>query len=183
MLVSYDDRGIVTDFGALEVQAVYISGNIRRAFSHYMENPVERAAMDWSKQTGYPRPDYLSSSRKRLLPQLLYKGAILHAWGKKQVVALHEAFYRELPDLPEVAKEEAEIAWMLYDLDRDATSNRYGLRRSRTVFTKYTPALDRISNPQVGKIEDFVAKLQAKLDDKLEGEAPDTRTLLEDPLT
>jgi hypothetical protein len=29
VLCAYDDRGRVTDFGALEVQAVYISGNVR----------------------------------------------------------------------------------------------------------------------------------------------------------
>ena len=32
VLVAYDERGHVTDFGALEVQAVYISGNIRNPF-------------------------------------------------------------------------------------------------------------------------------------------------------
>ena len=29
-------------------------------------------------------PDYLSSSRKRLVPQLIYKGSILKAWGKNR---------------------------------------------------------------------------------------------------
>jgi len=36
----------------------------------------------------YPRPDYLSSSRKRLAPQLIFKGGIINAWGKKTAVAL-----------------------------------------------------------------------------------------------
>ena len=34
VLVSYDDRGKVTDFGALEVQAVYISGNVQIGRAH-----------------------------------------------------------------------------------------------------------------------------------------------------
>ena len=32
VLVAYDDNGKVLEFGALEVQAVYISGNIRKPF-------------------------------------------------------------------------------------------------------------------------------------------------------
>lgn len=83
VLVAYDGKGKIYDFGALEVQAVYISGNVREPFECYMKNPKVRAKMDWSTQPNYPRPDYLSSSRKRLAPQLLFKGGILHSWGKK----------------------------------------------------------------------------------------------------
>jgi Restriction endonuclease NotI len=39
VLVAYDDRGRIVDFGSLEVQAVYISGNVRKAFEYYMEDP------------------------------------------------------------------------------------------------------------------------------------------------
>jgi len=38
-----------------------------------MENPEKRIDMDWTKQRHYPRPDYLSSSRKRLAPNLFIK--------------------------------------------------------------------------------------------------------------
>jgi hypothetical protein len=91
VLVAYDDRGRVTNFGALEVQAVYISGNVRRPFEHYMADRAGRKSMVWTLTR--VRPDYLSSSRKRLVPQMFYKGRILQAWGKKSVVVLHEGFY------------------------------------------------------------------------------------------
>nr|WP_199245429.1 NotI family restriction endonuclease [[Phormidium] sp. ETS-05] len=39
VIVAYDDRGRIIDFGALEVQGVYISGNVRLPFEYYMENP------------------------------------------------------------------------------------------------------------------------------------------------
>lgn len=84
VLCAYNEHGRVFDFGALEVQAVYISGNVRNPFEHYMEAPEQRASMDWTAQPNYPRPDFLSSSRKRLAPQLLFKGGILHAWKKKE---------------------------------------------------------------------------------------------------
>ena len=44
--------------------------------------------MDWTSQPNYPRPDFLSSSRKRLAPQLMFKGGILNYWEKKMAVAL-----------------------------------------------------------------------------------------------
>ncbi len=83
VLAAYDDNGRVHDFGALEIQAVYISGNVREPFEYFMKDPQSRASMNWSKEHNQPRPDYLSSSRKRLVPQLLFKGGILHNWKKK----------------------------------------------------------------------------------------------------
>jgi hypothetical protein len=39
VLATHDDEGKVTDFGALEVQAVYISGNVRKPLKYYMKDP------------------------------------------------------------------------------------------------------------------------------------------------
>ncbi len=62
VLVSYDDRGRVIDFGAVEIQAVYISGNVRKPFETYMSNPQDWENIDWSRLADYyPTPDYLSS--------------------------------------------------------------------------------------------------------------------------
>ena len=72
-------------------------------FEYYMEDPQGHAQMDWSDQPNYPRPDYLSSSRKRLAPQLLFKGGILNSWRKKSAVALDKSF-DTLPRLTEVPK-------------------------------------------------------------------------------
>jgi len=43
VLVAYDDKGKVYDFGALEIQAVYISGNVREPFEYFMKDPKGRA--------------------------------------------------------------------------------------------------------------------------------------------
>ena len=177
VLVSYDDRGKVLDFGALEVQAVYISGNGRNPFAHYMENPHARTAMDWTGQEKYPNPDYLSSSRKRLAPQLIFKGGIIKAWGKKAVVALNAGFFNTLPTLEEVEPARADIAWMVYDLRHDATHNVYALERCKAVYTRFDTALSKITVSEPGNVQDFVTLLQNKLDEKLEGEPPDVSTL------
>ncbi len=172
VLVSYDQTGRITDFGALEVQAVYISGNIRRAFEYYMEDPANRADMDWTGKPNYPRPDFLSSSRKRLAPQLIYKGGILKSWNKKTAVALDKGFFATLPNLPQVKPEAADMAWLIYDLVPDNTQSRYRLTRHSTVYTTFEESLDQITKPQAGNPQEFMEHLQLKLNEKLNGSAP-----------
>ena len=178
VLVEYDSAGKVVDFGALEIQAVYISGNVRRPFAFYMEAPASHANMDWTGQVNYPRPDYLSSSRKRLAPQLLYKGGILNAWNKKIGVALDKGLFDTLPPLEESEPQQADIAWLVYDLQLDQAQNRYSLVRHRTVYTTFDKALEQITRSEPGNVDTFVQHLQGKLDEKLEsGNPPDTQTI------
>jgi hypothetical protein len=177
VLVAYDSAGKVTDFGALEIQAVYISGNVRRPFERYMQKPEEHADMDWRKEISYPRPDYLSSSRKRLVPQLLYKGGILNAWKKKVAVAFDEGFFSTLPNLKSVKPEQADIVWLIYKLALNKNEKLYSLKKVKTVYTRFNESLDRIIRPEVGSPDDFIEKLQEKLDEKLEGNPPETNTI------
>lgn len=179
VLVAYDDRGQVLDFGALEVQAVYISGNVRRPYEHFMHDRAGYRSAGMSQRTTPPRPDYLSSSRKRLVPQLLYKGGILAAWNKRQAVALQRSFFESLPPLPTVSPEEANVAWIIYDLVLDPSRNEYDLSLVQTVFTRFGAILDQIATPAPGPVGDFISDLQEKLDQKFEegGTAPDTTTL------
>lgn len=170
VLVAYDKKGKVFDFGALEIQAVYISGNVRDPFEHYMKNPKANAQMDWRDQPNFPRPDYLSSSRKRLAPQLLFKGGILHSWQKKTVVALNKSFFETLPPLKKVSRSKAEIAWFIYDLKlvKEGGQDRYKLTKVDEVFTEFQPALISITTAIPGKVDVFIKLLQEKLDEQLE---------------
>ena len=178
VLVSYDDKGRVVDFGSLEVQAVYISGNIRNPFEHYMKNPKRHSNMDWTKRQNYPRPDYLSSSRKRLAPQLIYKGGILKTWGKKAAVALNKGFYDTLPPLNPVPKADADIAWLVYDLKPDAVTAPYHIVQEDVIYTKFKESLLTITRSEAGKVGDFIGRLQDKIDRKLDNNIPpDTETI------
>lgn len=182
VLVSYDDSGRVLDFGALEVQAVYISGNVRDPFEHFMQNPGTRAEMDWSQEVNYPRPDFLSSSRKRLAPQLLFKGGILNTWRKRSAVALSKGFFETLPKLKRAKREAADIAWLIYELSPEIDKGRiirYQLEKVDEVFTEFAPALASITTPIPGKVGDFMKRLQEKLDEKLEN--PPTNKTIETP--
>lgn len=183
VLVAYDGNGKVYDFGSVEIQAVYISGNVREPFEYYIKDPRNRGAMDWSKEPNYPRPDYLSSSRKRLAPQLLFKGGILHSWGKKMVVALNKSFFATLPGLKHVPKSGADVAWFIYDLDlikeNGQEPGRYSLKKVDEVFTEFEPALLSITTPLPGKVENFIKLLQGKLDEQLE--TPPVNKTIEGP--
>lgn len=167
VLVSYDDKGRIIDFGSLEVQAVYISGNLTGPFTTYLENPSPE--FDWISAFKYPKPDYLSSSRKRLIPQIIAKGSILNQWGKKQAVALQSSFYNTLPTLPEFAKEESDFAFFLYDLVSVEDTKVLSLQLQRIIYTKFASALEQIAKFEAGSIYQFEEILQKKLDNKKAG--------------
>jgi len=176
VLVSYDDKGRVVDFGSLEVQAVYISGNLTGPFTAYLEKPLP--GFTWTQAFKFPKPDYLSSSRKRLIPQIIAKGSILKQWKKKQVVALQTSFYKTLPDLPEFDKAESDFAFFLYDLV-PTKSKTLELKLQRVVYTKFEKALEQIAKFEAGSIKEFTALLQRKLDIKRAGKVdPDNENIV-----
>ncbi len=181
VLCSYDAAGKVTDFGALEVQAVYISGNIRNPFEYYMEAHGERVTLDWSTQPNYPKPDYLSSSRKRLAPQLIFKGGILKAWGKKTAVALNRGFFHTLPTLQEVDPSLADIAWFVYDLVHNTDSNVFKLKRWKIIYTKFNESVEKITRSEPGDMSNFLEVLQSKVDEKLDNNNPPDTEVIDAP--
>jgi len=165
VLAQVDSAGRMIDFGSVEIQAVYISGNVRDPFEFFMADPARNGPLGWTGAK-YPRPDYLSSSRKRLAPQMIMKGGIFKSWGKKQAIVLHKGFYDTLPaleEMPEANKAEADIAWLIYDLIPHATENRLVLTLLKTLYTDFGTALATITTREAGSIDDFAAVLNAKL--------------------
>ncbi|RLD76324.1 MAG: hypothetical protein DRJ10_13760 [Bacteroidetes bacterium] len=175
VLVAYNDSGELIDFASLEVQGVYISGNLRNPFEAYLKNPSKH--FEWPTGYNYPKPDYLSSSRKRLIPQMLFKGGIFQSWKKKQTVALQKSFFETLPSLPTCSKSKADIAWFLYDLVYDKNTNQNILQLVETVYTEFEPALLRVTTPEPGDISNFINVLQNKLDEHLDKNPPDAPSL------
>ena len=175
VIVSYDSDGRITDFASIEVQGVYISGNLRNPFKKYMEKPGKD--FQWEGQN-YPRPDYLSSSRKRLIPQMLYKGGIFKAWGKKQCVAIQKSFFDTLPKLPQITKDKADIAWFLYDIKYNKAEKQYHLQLVDTIYTEFQAALQKVIYTNPGKIGDFVSVLQNKFDERITN-APEIHSVFE----
>ena len=72
---------------------------------------------------------------------------------------------------------------MIYDLTRDAARNIYRLTRGEIVYTKFEPAMLRLTTSEAGPVEAFVEKLQSKLDEKLDHNPPDAPSLADGTLT
>lgn len=172
VLVAYDEQGRITDYGSLEVQAVYISGNVRKPFEHFTATGDKE--MDWTGEKDFPRPDFLSSSRKRLAPQLLYKGGILHHWGRKMAVALDQPFFETLPQLTEVPKDQAEMVWLIYNIVPSPDNETLVLTRYKKIYTKFEAAIFTITTAVPGDEKRFIKRLQTSLDARLKGEAQTT---------
>lgn len=62
VFIDQDLNGRVTNFGALEIQAVYISGNIRHHFEFYMADPANRYDQ-MNPNEKYPRPKVIKSKK------------------------------------------------------------------------------------------------------------------------
>jgi len=167
VLIAYDQHGKMVDFGAIEVQAAFISGDARDPFEFYLKDPHGNSLMDWSAQSNYPEPDYVSALRESLVPQLIFKGSILHSWQKKMAVAINRSYFETLPNLVPVEKEEAEIAWFIYDLEpvRNGEQESYELRRGDVVYTKYQQTLSALTASYPDNIDHFM-KLLPELADK-----------------
>ena len=175
VIVSYDEEGQITDFASIEVQGVYISGNLSNAFHQYMRSPTPD--FEWTGSQ-FPRPDYLSSSRKRLIPQMLYKGGIFKSWNKKQCVVIQKSFFDTLPLMPQTNKEDADIAWFLYDLKYDDSDQRNHLVLIDIVYTEFQSALEHVIYTKPGSMTDFMNTLQGKLDERISNE-PETRSVMD----
>lgn len=137
VLCAYDKQGKVYDFGALEVQAVYISGNVRNPFERYIGSLAKNSGEDRTSEEDIPRPDYLLTARKHLASQAVFKGGIIDVWGKKTAVALNKCHFNTQPKFPEVPKEEAEIAWLIYDLKTTTDAGAFPkITLDRIAYTK-----------------------------------------------
>lgn len=175
VIVSYNEEGQITDFASIEVQGVYISGNLRNPFQQYIESPS--ADFEWSGRN-FPHPDYLSSSRKRLIPQMLYKGGIFKAWNKKQCVVIQKTFFDTLPVLPKTTKENADIAWFLYELKYSENDQRDHLVLVDTIYTEFQATLEQVIYTKPGQMTNFLSQLQGKLDERISNE-PETHSVFD----
>jgi len=113
----------------------------------------------------------------------MYKGGILHSWNKKIAVAIHKNFYETLPILDEVPEDNAEIAWLIYDLKNDDENNVFTLKKINTKFTKFNHSLDILSHTEAGDVNKFLEVLQNKIDEKILQNPPDAPLINEKILT
>lgn len=114
-LVIASERQGLRWFG-LEVQAVYFSGA-------GMEAEFMALRQDRHDQPPYPlhnrRPDWRSSSAKRLMPQLQIKGPTLRRWHSKIAVAVDRPFFASIggPSAqPSQDLDAGDVVWLVPEL-------------------------------------------------------------------
>lgn len=125
VIMLLDKANRIQDYCALETQAVYFSGTaIRSEYAEFLRTgkvPLPRGAR---------RPDYRSSSFKRLMPQLNLKVETLTRWGKKLFVAIDTEFFSAL-NIRNFASdiENADIIWLVYEIKGEISDRTYKLSR------------------------------------------------------
>ena len=89
LIVARDSEARLEWYG-LEIQAVYFSG---RGMSSEFESLRENNSILPPYPNEVRRPDWRSSSAKRLMPQLEVKVPTLRRWGSKMAVAVDRPFF------------------------------------------------------------------------------------------
>jgi len=164
----------VTDFAGVELQAVYISGNIREYFSEYISDPINfllnkpilyKGRSDGGRRRLTARPDYLSSV-KRLNYQLLYKASIYSAWKKKIAVVLQKPLWDVIAargddglELVDLKDGNCDIVWYIVDYDES------GKRLSMVdrLCISYPAFKRQLLGVDAGELEEYIDKLSARL--------------------
>ncbi len=108
----------------LEIQAVYFSGK-------GMQSEFDSLRDDTHETPPYPtanrRPDWRSSSAKRLMPQLQIKAPTLRRWGSKVAVAVDRPFFESVGGpSPNSSHDlnDGDIIWLVPELVLDGIRRR-----------------------------------------------------------
>ena len=107
------ENSSATKWFGLEIQAVYFSGAGMTDDFRQLLDDVERFP---PMPTSIRRPDWRSSSAKRLMPQLEVKAPTLRRWGTKLAVAVDAPFFDAVGGPSERAShdlDEGDIIWLV----------------------------------------------------------------------
>ncbi len=111
----------------LEIQAVYFSGEAMQ--SEFESVRAHSSAPRFPDKVR--RPDWRSSSAKRLMPQLQVKVPTLRRWGSKLAIAVDRPFFDVLggpSSEPSHDLDDGDIIWLVPELQADGSGN-FQLRR------------------------------------------------------
>lgn len=149
--------GDASEWYGLEIQAVYFSG-------HGMASDFELLNKDNENlppaPTAVRRPDWRSSSAKRLMPQLTVKVPTLRRWGKKMAVAVDTSFFGAIggnSPQPSHDLNDGDVIWLTLDV-----SDGRLCRRHWEVLPLEASA-DKLLNADTVKREEFESTLRRKL--------------------
>ena len=154
-------EGAPMAWAALEIQAVYFSGNAMRGeFEAFSD-----AAVDWVIfPAGRRRPDYRSSGPKRLMPQLQIKVPTLRRWGKKMAVVVDRAFFDSIGEMDNVVDiSNADIAWFIVRFEEVEGQKRARIVRDEVRYTTLERSVEGLTGGKPVSLPVFETRIASKI--------------------
>ena len=155
-------KGERLSWHGLEIQAVYFSGT-------GMNSEFETLLNDFDEPPPFPsairRPDWRSSSAKRLMPQLQIKAPTIRRWGAKLAVGVDRPFFNAIGGTsaqPSHDINEGDIIWLVTRLER---TDHEGIRLVRDHWEVLTleDSNKRLQAAETVSREHFEAALRSRL--------------------
>ncbi|MYC33062.1 MAG: hypothetical protein F4X64_07790 [Chloroflexi bacterium] len=148
---------------ALEIQAVYFSGP-------GMSSQFELLRNDTEPLPPYPdrvrRPDWRSSSAKRLMPQLQVKAPTVRRWQTKIAVAVDRPFFESIGGpSPNASRDinDGDVIWLVPELARDDSDGSYRLTRGHWEVLTLEASTEKLLAARTISRNAFEAALREKL--------------------
>lgn len=148
---------------ALEIQAVYFSGP-------GMEEQFKILEEDYGENPPFPnanrRPDWRSSSAKRLMPQLQAKVPTIRGYLAKTVIAMDWQFFSELggptpPDQVKLDYRDGDIIWLVPKLE--LRNDTYKLAKVHSEVMILEDTQKKLLSAEPVTAEEFLRTLRSKL--------------------
>ena len=162
LVVARDRNGELTWYG-LEIQAVYFSGQ-------GMTSEFEVLRNDGKERPPFPnavrRPDWRSSSAKRLMPQLQIKVPTLRRWGSKIAVAVDRPFFDAIggpSPSPSRNLTDGDIIWLVPELAH-SQGGGYLLSRGHWEVLTLENSVEKLLAAETVQHDTFVEALRRKLE-------------------
>ena len=162
LVVAKTSNGEVKWYG-LEIQAVYFSGNS-------MQSEFTNLRDDDHPKPPFPdavrRPDWRSSSAKRLMPQLQIKVPTLRRWGSRIAVAVDRPFFESIggpSPAPSHDLNEGDVIWLVPELTR-SSEGQYRLSRGHWEVLTLEDTCEKLLAAATVQREMFERELQNKLE-------------------
>lgn len=154
-------KGAPMAWAALEIQAVYFSGNAMKGEFEAFND----AAVDWVIfPAGRRRPDYRSSGPKRLMPQLQIKVPTLRRWGKKMAVVVDRSFFDSIGEMDNVADiSNADIAWFIVRFEEVEGQKRTRIVRDEIRYTTLERSVEGLTGGKPVSLPVFENRIADKI--------------------
>lgn len=151
-------------WAALEVQAVYFSGEKMATEFNAIAAEVAGGGTGLIWPTKVRRPDYRSCGPKRLMPQLQIKVPTLRRWGKKMAVVVDRSFYNSMGKMKTVEHaSNSDIAWFIVDFKRLGEDPSMTITLGEVLYTTLEESVSGLTGGKPVSKEQFEQRIMQNL--------------------